>query len=426
MDRKVRLFKWAYTVFFILILPLILLRLLWRSRKNAHYRKRSLERFGVFKATIKPNGIWIHAVSVGESVAAVPIIQQIQKEFGELPITVTTTTPTGSERIRMVLKDKVFHVYFPYDLPFFVGNFLKRIKPKVCLIMEKELWPNCLWELKKNNIPIFLVNAALSSRSLTRYLYFPNVVKSLLNTVSKVASQSILDSERFLALGLTPEKIQITGNVKFDLVIPTEMMQQALHLRTEWGARPVWIAASTHPGEEEKILAVFQELVAQFKTLLLIIVPRHPERFELVANLVKQHGFTLRRRTEYQSVTSNPQVYLVDTMGELPLFYAASDIAFVGGSLVPIGGHNMLEAAALGLPILVGPYLDNYIEISELLLNAGAMRKVSEGSELANNLYYWLENPGERKRVGDIGKEIVQKNKGAVNKVMDLIRASIA
>lgn len=422
LSFRTRFLMALYTLGFTLCIPAILLRLLWRSRRLPAYRKRWLERFGFFKPPLKKGGLWVHAVSVGESVAAVPIIKAFQKQYPDLPIVVTTTTPTGSAQVQSTFGKQVFHVYFPYDLPGCIKRFLKRTQPKVCVIMETELWPNCLVICKKRKIPVIIANGRLSPSSMRGYRRLGVIIQDILKCVYKVAAQSKMDGIRFVDLGLTAKQLVMAGNVKFDVAVPADLINGAHTCRAELGtSRAIWIAASTHAGEEELILEAFKEIKKIINNALLILVPRHPDRFSSVGSLIQQQGFSMISRSSGLPVFDETAVYLGDTMGELMLLYAASDVAFIGGSFVPVGGHNMLEAAVSGVPVLVGPYIHNFIDISRLLIEAGAMTQISTQRELIEIIVLWLQNPEIRKRMGSKGKEVVEQNKGAVEKIMRII-----
>jgi 3-deoxy-D-manno-octulosonic-acid transferase len=416
--------RWLYSLVFTLSIPVLLLRLWWKGRKNPAYRQRWAERFGFFKPPAQLGGLWVHAVSVGETMAAIPLIREFQKRFPGLPITLTSTTPTGYQTAQTIFKDAVFQVYFPYDLPWCIEQFLKRIRPTRLIILEKELWLNCFWICHQKKIPIFIVNGTLSLRSLRGYQRFTHMKDQILQSITVVFAQSKTDAARFLALGLDPSRLMVTGNMKFDVNLKEGVEIAGKQYREMFGNRPVWIAASTHIGEEEPVLAAFKQILVQYPDALLILVPRHPERFEWVAALLAQHGYNTVKRSSGLAVTRQTQVLLGDSMGELALFYAASDIAFVGASFVPIGGHNTLEPAALSVPIIVGPYVHNYVEITAKLVEAGALIQVKDSDALARAVLHWFENPADCKQAGSGAKEVVEKNRGAVKQIVDFISLS--
>ncbi len=422
MTLKRVVVRGIYNIMVVLSVPAVLLRLWWKGRKNPGYRLRWRERFGFFKAPDRVRGIWVHSVSLGESIAAIPMIREFQKRFPNEPLVVTTTTPSGSEMIRKTFADSVFHVYFPYDIPWVIRRFLTKVRPKILVILETELWPNCFRICKRRNIPIVIVNARLSPQSMKGYQRFLGITGQMLNCVRYVIAQSEQDGERYLKLGLPPARLVVAGNIKFDTPLKKELISAGRQLKEEWGThRPTWVAASTHAFEEEQVLAAFQKILKTLKNALLILVPRHPERCSDVLALVKQQGYSVVTRSSGQRVTPEVQIFLGDTMGELPLFYAASDIAFVGGSLVPIGGHNTLEAAVLGIPVIVGPHVHNFVDITKLLLEAHALEQIKDSETLAGVVLHWFANPAERKAKGEQGKQVVEKNRGALKKVVDHI-----
>jgi len=412
----------SYTLLYYLLLPVVFARLLWRARKAPLYRKRWGERLGFFKAPEQTGGLWLHSVSVGETIAAAPLIKQIQQCYPDLPITITTMTPTGSERVRALFGDSVFHVYVPYDTPSAVRRFLKKVRPRLALIMETELWPNLIHQCSRQQVPVLIANARLSARSARGYGLFPTLTKDMLGKVDCIAAQNQADGQRFVALGLAPKKLQVTGSVKFDIQVPSELLADAQQLRSQWGdERPVWVAASTHQGEDEPVLKAFKQLLQHCPRALLVLVPRHPERFADVAQLCRSQGFDVAVRSQQQPVSPDTQVLLADTMGELMLFYAASDIAFVGGSLVPTGGHNFLEPAALGVPVLAGPHDFNFTEISQLLVAAGGMRQLESAEQLAAEVKRLMDHPDERQIMGEAARLVVQNNGGAQQRLFELV-----
>jgi len=414
-----------YTLAIAISLPLVLLRLWWKGRKNPGYRLRWQERFGIFPfPALSQKSIWVHAVSLGEVVAATPLIRELQKQYPNVPIVVTTTTPTGSQMIQNTFKDSVKHVYFPYDLPIIINRFLDHFRPQILILLETEIWLNCLAGAQKRNIPIVIVNARISPKAFNRYEFISSITSKMLSYVTWVAAQSVEDGERFVSLGLPCERLSITGNIKFDAVIKEEQMQQGHALKASW-KRPVWVAASTHSGEEEQVLNAFKMILTEIKEALLILVPRHPERFEAVQNLVVQEGFSIVTRKSEAPVLMGTQVFLGNTMGELNLFYAASDLAFVGGSLVPIGGHNALEAAALGVPVIVGPHTFTCVEVTRFLLDAGALVQVDSSETLAQAVLTWFKNPAACQKAGMQGFAVVEKNRGALRKMIYVIENNL-
>lgn len=414
--------RFSYTLLYYLLLPVVFARLLWRARKAPLYRKRWGERLGFFQAPEQTDGLWLHSVSVGETIAAAPLIKQVQQRYPDLPITITTMTPTGSERVRALFGDSVFHVYVPYDTPSAVRRFLKKVRPRLALIMETELWPNLIHQCSRQQVPVLIANARLSARSARGYGRFPKLTQSMLQQVTCIAAQAEADGQRFVDLGLEPQKLQVTGSVKFDIQVPPELLVDARQLRNQWGVeRPVWVAASTHQGEDEPVLQAFKTLLQHCPQALLVLVPRHPERFSDVAQLCRSQGFDVAVRSQQQPVNADTQVLLADTMGELMLFYAAADIAFVGGSLVTTGGHNFLEPAALGVPVLAGPHVFNFTEISRLLVDAGGMCQLETAEQLAGEVRRLMDQPDKRRQMGEAARSVVQNNVGAQQRLFELV-----
>lgn len=420
-----------YSLFFYLIIPFILLRLLWRAIAAPAYAKRWAERFGFFSAlSTEKKVVWLHTVSVGEFLAALPLIRRLQADE-RLQLVVTTTTPTGSERVRAALGDSVFHVYAPYDLPDVVMRFLKRIKPSLYLVMETELWPNTLAACALRNIPTLLVNGRLSEKSARGYARFGRLTKPMLQYLSCAAIQNSADAARFVALGLPGDRVTVTGNIKFDLGLGDDLRAQATSLKNQLsnhGQRLVLIAASTHQGEDEIVLDAFAQVRASnsvaAQRALLVLVPRHPERFERVAQLCHARGFGLARRTE-QHWSESADILLGNTMGELLLMLGASDIAFVGGSLVPNGGHNFIEPAAWALPLLSGEHLFNFAEVADLMIAAGALVRVSSAAQLTQAFLQLIDDKTERDRRGTAALNVTLANRGALDKTCSLIQGYI-
>lgn len=412
-----------YTALYYLLLPFIFIRLLYRAIKAPDYARRWPERLGFFRGPERQRAIWLHSVSVGETLAAAPLVRQIQQAFPEIPMVITTMTPTGSQRVRVLFGDSVFHVYVPYDLPGAIHRFLDRVQPRLVLIMETELWPNLVHGCYQKGVPLMVVNARLSERSAKGYARFPALVRDMLGKIDLIAAQTAGDGERLVRLGLPQDRLAVTGSIKFDIDVPEPIPEQAKGLRGQWGTRPVWVAASTHQGEDELVLAAHQQLLQHYPELLLLLVPRHPERFDQVAKLCQSSGLPTVRRSADEPVGQQHRVMLIDTMGELLLFYAASDVAFVGGTLVEQGGHNFLEPAALGVPIISGPHCFNFTEISRMLCAAGAMQMIRSGEQLAEALRPILEDTELKTRMGSAGQQVVANNRGAQQRVFEQIRA---
>jgi 3-deoxy-D-manno-octulosonic-acid transferase len=416
-----RISRWLYTGLLYPILPLALLRLYWRGRRDPDHRQRWRERLGFVSPLPRPGCLWIHAVSVGETRAALPLIRALLSRYPELPLLVTTTTLTGSRQVREALGDRVYHVYAPYDLPGAVARFLRQTRPRLAVIMETELWPNLLRQCAIAGIPVLIANARLSERSARGYAWIRRLTASMLRDITLIAAQAEADAERFRVLGAP--RVEVAGNLKYDLTLPDDLPERGRQLRRELlgDGRPVWIAASTHAGEDETILDAFARLRTHRPELLLFLVPRHPERFDGVADLCRQRGFRLVRRSEERPCLPDTAVFLGDSMGELLLFYAAADLALVGGSLVPTGGHNVLEPALLGLPVLFGPHMFNFTEAGERLLDAEAAWRVADAATLAATLDRLLADPALRQQAGQRGRAVVERHRGALKALLDSI-----
>ncbi|MBS0288795.1 MAG: lipid IV(A) 3-deoxy-D-manno-octulosonic acid transferase [Proteobacteria bacterium] len=423
--RSLRCF---YSLIFTCLLPWVFFRLWVRSLKFKGYRRRWSERLGHAPLPPLDNVLWVHAVSVGEAVSAIPLIHRIKQQYPQAPILFTTTTPTGSERVQAAFKDilgkQVYHCYLPYDLPWALNTFFRRIKPKLLILMETEIWPNLLHACSKRNLPVLIANGRLSPISARRYQWLGPFAKDMVKPIKGVAVQSALDAKRFQELGVKAENIWETGNIKFDLQLPNYLNEAGMELRRDIGNdRIIWIAASTHEGEETLVMDVYRSLKERYSNLLLFLVPRHPDRFNKVASLCVERGFKVVRRSQKLAMDNTVDIFLGDTMGEMPLFYAASDIALVGGSFTPIGGHNLLEPAALGLPVLTGPHLFNFVAISEMLTKAKGATIVQDENELKHQLALLIENTTLRHTQGQLAKTVVEQNKGALDKLMKLIDA---
>lgn len=411
-----------YQVLLYLIQPLIWLRLLLRSRKAPAYRKRWGERYGFCKGKVVPQGILLHSVSVGETLAAVPLVRALRHHYPDLPITVTTMTPTGSERVRSAFGDDVYHVYLPYDLPGSVNRFLKTVDPKLVIIMETELWPNLISKLHQRKIPLIIANARLSERSAAGYQKLGNFVKTMLQKITLIAAQNQEDGERFIELGLKRSHLHVTGSLKFDISVTPELAARAVALRRQWAAhRPVWIATSTHEGEETIILETHKKLLAQFPQLLLILVPRHPERFPKAEQLTREAGLKYTLRSTDAVPDAQTQVVIGDTMGELMLLYGIADLAFVGGSLVERGGHNPLEAAAHAIPVIMGPHTFNFKNICAKLDQAEGLITVTDSQSMATAIASLLNDEDYRRYYGRHAVEVLHENQGALLRLLTLL-----
>jgi 3-deoxy-D-manno-octulosonic-acid transferase len=413
--------RFFYNLVVYLAQPFVAIYWLIRGIINHSYRDRFGQRFGLGYPKLQ-KCIWLHAVSVGEVQAALPLITALRQRFTNHTMLVTTVTPTGAARVQALFGDTVSHCYIPFEMPVAVNRFYGSVNPELALIIETEIWPNLFRGSGVYDIPLVLVSARISPRSVGGYRKLLPLFRDTLSYGIIIAAQSQADAERFRSLGAASERTRVTGNIKFDIELPSDLTARGDELRRQvFGDRAVWIAASTHEQEEQQILAAHQQLLAANPELLLVLVPRHPERFAHVRGLVEKHGFRCIARTEKRRCHSSTNVFLGDTMGEVPLFYAASDIAFVGGSLVPVGGHNLLEPAALGLPVITGPHVFNAEEIADMFVDTGACRMVRNADELAAAVAELIADPDAARALGRKGMDIVAQNRGALNRLLALL-----
>ncbi|MDD9155997.1 lipid IV(A) 3-deoxy-D-manno-octulosonic acid transferase [Aliivibrio sp. S4TY2] len=418
------LIRFSYSIILTLISPFLLCSLYKKKEGKPAFGRRWKEHFGCtpsLNTTQAP--IWIHAVSVGEAIAAAPIIKALKKQNPEQPILVTTTTSTGAEQIEK-LGNLVEHRYMPIDFCFAVRGFLKATKPEKMLIMETELWPNTLHTVAKFGIPISVLNARLSEKSYLGYKKVQPIFNLLAKHLTHVCCQYQDDADRFIALGINKDRVHVTGSVKFDIEITEGVIESGKQLRYTLGSeRPVWIAASTHKGEDEQVLVAHQELLKSIPDTLLILVPRHPERFNSVFELCEESGLKAIKRTSNSSISSDIQVYLGDTMGEMLTLIGASDVCFIGGSLLgnKVGGHNLLEPAALAKPSITGPSYYNFLEITETLIKEEATKMVTSSEELSSLLKQLITQPEYAEIMGKNAQDFISKNSGAVIKTLNLL-----
>lgn len=411
-----------YAVLTYVLLPVYALYWIFRGTVNRAYWDHVGQRFGFGFPAIDDGCIWIHAVSVGEVQAAVPLVRALAARYPERRLLVTTVTPTGAARVRSVFGDSVSHSYIPFETPRAVRSFFNATGPVIALIMETEIWPNLYHECGWRRVPLVLVSARISPRSVRSYRKLLPLFRETLSHGIVIAAQSEADAERFRSLGARPERTRVTGNIKFDIELPEDLAARGRELRRRYFAsRPVWIAASTHHREEELLLEAQRALRQSLPDVMLILVPRHPERFENVRQLLARQGTGFVTRTSGILPSGGDSVFLVDTMGEVPLFYASADVAFVGGTLVPVGGHNLLEPAALGLPVVTGPHLFNTQDIADKFTAIGALIRVDTAGELAAAVTRLLQNGEEAERLGRLGKELVAGNRGALDRLMRLV-----
>lgn len=364
----------------------------------------------------------MHSVSVGETLTAIPLVRSLRHRYPLLAITVTTMTPTSSELVESAFGNDVHHVYLPYDLPGAMSRFLNQVNPKLVIIMETEVWPNLIKALHRRGIPLVFANARLSARSAAGYKRFSSFINDIMLRITLIAAQNEEDGAHFLELGLKKNQLAITGNLKFDISVTPELVALAFTLRCQWALRrPVWIATSTHEGEEKLLLEAHRELLSNFPDLLLILVPRHPERFPVVRELTIKAGFNFIMRSSGEIPSCSTQVVVGDTMGELMLLYGIADLAFVGGSLVARGGHNPLEVAAHAIPVLMGPYTLNFREICSKLDEAGGLITVTDVASLVNAVSNLLINEDYRLYYGRHALKVLHQNQGALQRILNLL-----
>lgn len=418
--------RYLYTFALYLMLPFVLLRLLVRSINAPAYRQRWQERLGEVPGEVKPGGVWIHSVSVGEVQAIATLVRLLLREHPDRSIHITTTTPTGSATVQRLFGDQVGHSYMPYDLPFSLKKFLDRVQPSHLLMVETEIWPNLLYACERRGIHNLLANGRMSERSFLRYRKVQRFAREVFARIEAVAAQTEGDAERFVQLGVPRQVVEVTGSIKFDQEIPASVEEQVEVMRRNWGGRPVWVAASTHEGEDEIMLAAHAQLLRMMPDALLVLVPRHPERFDRVTGQIIKNGLNLTRRSSGKSPDSEVQVYLGDTMGELPVLLGAADAAFIGGSLAKVGGHNMLEAAAQGVPVAFGPHTFNFAKISRMLIDAGAAQVVHDPDDLAKLMHAWLSDASVRSAAGEAGRQMVQRNRGALQRLYRMLEKQLA
>ena len=418
----------VYILLAYLVAPIVVSVMLWRGLRDRSYWQNFGERFGYGTAPFDGESLWVHAVSVGEVQAAAALVRALRARYPELPLVLTTVTPTGAERARAQFGRDVHVRYVPYDLPGSVRRFFDRMRPRIAIILETELWPNLYHECGRRRVPLVLASARISPRSVDRYRRLAGLFRETLSHGIVIAAQSEGDSERFRSIGANPQRTHVTGNIKFDFSLPPDIAATGAGLRERHApGRAVWVAGSTHAGEEEAALDSLAALAAHAAATpgavapLLVLAPRHPARFDEVAALLERRGLRYVRRSAAAACRADTQVLLVDTLGELVQFYAAADVAFVGGSLVPIGGHNLLEPAALGIPIVTGPHNFNGEEIASMVIDVGAAEVVHDAAGLREAVQRLLDDAAERARRGAIGRDVVDRNRGALARLLGLV-----
>lgn len=416
-----------YSLLFYAIVPFILIRLIWRGFKSRGYWQRWPERFAFYQGAALAETIWIHAVSVGEVEAVFPLLKRLREIYPEQHFVLTCMTPTGSGRIETVVSDKVSHVYLPYDMPDAVSRFLRFFRPKMAIIMETEIWPNLFAACAAQKIPLFIVNARLSESSVAQYCKVRPLVKAVLSQVTLIAAQSEQDAQKFIAIGAEPERAKVIGNIKFDLPPLDDLKTQAQALRQQlFTDRFVWIIASTHETEEAFFIELFPKLKLLAPNLLLLIAPRHPERFPQVGELCLKAGLSVAQRSEGIKRPVHEEIYLADTLGELKMLYGCADLAFVGGSLKPIGGHNVLEPAAMGVPVITGPYTANFKQIVEGMLKHEALIQCQNTTaSLYESFEKLYRNHTMRESIARNAQGFVESNRGACDKLVASLQTAL-
>ena len=428
-----------YTLFLLLLLPIIFLRLIWRARKQPEYLNHIGERFGFYpvhcdKPVLSPSTssgqaprsgvegpvIWLHAVSVGETRATQSLVTRLRATYPHHQILLTHTTPTGRAAGEQLYGESVLRAYLPYDYPFAVNKFLRHFRPQLGILMETEIWFNLIHACHEAGTPLLLLNARMSEKSARGYARFSRLTRSALNELAATAAQTTDDAARLNELGAL--NVTVMGNLKFDIEPPAAMLELGKQLREQFGVtRKVFIAASTRDGEESILLDALRNI--QIPELLIVIVPRHPQRFSEVAGLLEQRGIKFQRRSSNRTVASDTQVVLGDSMGELFAYYAAADLAFIGGSLLPYGGQNLIESCAVGTPVLVGPHTENFSEATQLAVNAGAALQVRNATEIMAEMQHLLENPKALQQMRFKCSRFVELNRGATDKALRVIKS---
>lgn len=408
-----------YSLLLYILMPLALSYLFIRGLADREWWSRWGERFGHVNIQGYESGIVVHAVSVGEVNAALPLIRAIERNWPEIPVTVTCFTPTGSARIRQALGSRVCHVYSPFDLPGATRRFFRSLQPRLLIVMETEIWPNLFAQARGLGCPVIIANARMTERSFRRYSKFRKLVTEAIGKVNVIAAQSEADQERFLALGAASRSVFVPGNIKFDLNLPDNVPRAGADLRSTWGReRPVIVGGSTHEADEQALISAYLRLTADFPNALLVLAPRHPERFTQAAGNAEAQGLKVVSYTQTPDDFGNVQCLIVDTLGKLLQVYSAADVVFIGGTISDVGGHNPLEAAALGRPIVLGPNTQNIRALETMLVEAGAAIVLANGQALAETLRQLLSDQARRTRMGEAGKALVASRRGALSKTL--------
>ena len=411
--------RFGYTLLLCALLPQVLLHLLWRAFRQPAYLRHIPERFGIYAIVPEQPLIWVHAVSVGETRAAEPLIEALRHKYPQHRILLTHMTPTGRETGEQLFGERVMRCYLPYDFPFAVSGFLDHFKPVCGILLETEIWPNLIHACSARHVPLYLVNARLSGKSFRRYQRFNALAAATLNKLTGILAQSDADAERLKALGATA--VVVAGNFKFDITPDAGLIAQGESWRAAYGkSRPVVLAASTREGEEALLLQALREI--DVPDLLIVIVPRHPQRFEAVAALLTREQLPFQRRSDYQPITAETRVVLGDSMGEMFSYYAACDVAIIGGSLLAFGAQNLIEACAVGRPAIVGPYTYNFAEVTQLAVEAGAALQVANARAAVATARDLLRDPECARRMAQAGMEFARRHRGATEKTIALLK----
>jgi len=412
----------AYTALLWLLLPYVFFHLWWRSRKQPEYLSHIGERFGRYKVHFNKPVIWLHTVSVGETRAAASLVRSLRERYPDHQLLLTHTTPTGRSASEQLYGDDVIRVYLPYDYPFAVQRFLRHFRPRVGVLLETEVWFNLIHACHTQSLPLLLLNARLSEKSARKYARFPNLVRAGLHELFLIAAQTEGDATRLASLA--NRAIPVMGNLKFDIVPPPAMLELGKWLREFFGTqRPVFLAASTREGEEELLLNALQQ--AKIERLLVVIVPRHPQRFGEVAALIEQHGLRMQKRSANVPIAPDTQVVLGDSMGEMFAYYAACDVAFIGGSLLPFGGQNLIEACAVGKPVLIGAHTYNFAQATQQAVSCGAAFQANNADDLIQRLRALLHDEPGLQRMGEAGLHFVGANQGVTEHAMTHIALAL-
>ncbi len=416
-------FLLIYNLIMLIFLPFYILSIFIKGIRNRDYYHKFFERFALIKVVSAKKNIWIHALSVGEVNASAPLIRKLLVQFSEYKIIVTTTTPTGMKQVIKLFGNTVEHHYIPYDLSIFVKIFFRKIKPVIGIIVETEIWPNIICSAKKFGIPIILVNGRMSEKSKNRYKLLNGIIKNILNNFKMIIVRDEEDAKRFKELGVEEERLRIAGNIKFDIDIDNKVLEKGNYFKSIIGERKIFTAGSTHEGEEEILLEVYTKLVKEYNDLVLIIAPRDPKRGKDILKIVEKYNLKGVLRTDLKMDESFVHdVLIVNTLGELLMFYAISYIAFVGGSIVPKGGHNPLEPLALGVPTIAGNFTYNFSDLYKILADEKIVYVVNGVDDIYSVVRCLLVDNDLRKEIINKGVNFIQKNRGSIDRVINMLR----